>query len=388
MASRDRETFALTQVTGMNTADPPMSLLQGQVTYLQNIDLIAGGLGEKRLGSINGPTGGSEPQGGANTEIVALFRHVPNGEANGAELWAVVRPTAPGVPGFRRYSGGTWTALSPSDAPDYVEADKITFATFNRKLFIAYKSASGINRLHVWDGVTIRRVGLAPPAVAPTLASIGAGALAFTRFYRVRFTAAPGVPTQALLSEAGPSASITIAASSGVRVTRPATVDGIETSWFVEAAAAANGPWFQIGNIAIGTTTFDDTSATISTAFPAPEAGLYALPPSAKYLSVYLNQIVMTGAWETTATAGQTVPRNNRVWYTQPLHTFDISDDESIPSTLTAKFWTDVGEDADNVNGLSYPLFGNVYVTKRRQFWALIATDDIAQPFRAQRITD
>jgi hypothetical protein len=382
-----RQTYPITQIVGMNTTDPETSLPPGQVRLVENVDLLLGGLGEKRAGFSDGPVGANQPQGAANTDIVALFRHVPNGEENGAELWAVIRPTAPGVLGIRRFAAGVWSNVTLNDVADWTNGETWSFATFNRKLFIAYDSA--VNRLHVWDGTSVRRVGLAPPAVAPGLANIGAGALTFNRWYRVRFRSGPGTPVTQLISEASPPAFIGVAASSGVRVTRPALVDGIEQSWDIEAASAAAGPWFTIAlGLPIGTLFSDDTSATITTVSPAPEAGIYQLPPSAKYLSVFLNQVVMAGAWETTSIAGQTVPQNNRVWYTRPLHTFDISDDEAIPSTLTSKFWTDVGEDNDRVNGLSYPVFGMPYVTKRRQFWALNPTDDVAQPFRAVRITD
>jgi hypothetical protein len=315
---------------------------------------------------------------------------VPGGDDAAAELWVVRRAIVAGLPSgapvVSRYAAGTWTTITFPDTPSTTATGTDwSFATFNSKLFIAYDSA--INRLHVWDGVSVRRVGEAPPAAAPGLASIGAGALSFTRFYRVRFRATIG--NTIILSEPGPSASITVAASSGVRVTRPALVDGNEQAWHIEYADSANGPWFEFAQIAIGTLTFDDTSATINVNFPpSAELGTYTLPPSAKYLSVYQNQILMAGAWETSSIAGQSEPRNNRVWFTRPLHTFDLGDDESIPTTTDFKFWADLGEDNDRINGLSYPLEGIPYALKMRQVWALIPTDDATVPFRVARLTD
>ena len=67
------------------------------------------------------------------------------------------------------------------------------------------------------------------------------------------------------------------------------------------------------------------------------------------------NRILLAGAWETTGTADQTEPKQNRVWYTPVLGSTDEGDDERIPNTVDQQNWVDVGNEGP-ITGLGGPL--------------------------------
>jgi hypothetical protein len=224
----------------------------------------------------------------------------------------------------------------------------------------------------------VRRVGLIV-ATAPTVAQMGAGAVSFTRYYRMRNAVQSGGVT-VRRSEASSSVSITIASRAGVTVTKGAVSGDGETHWEVEAASASSGPWYRIATVAVGTSTYDDTSASISTTDLSADAGLYVPPPSAKYLVSDGAVLLMAGAWETSASTGQTTPYQNRVWFTRPLGASDVSDDEAIPNTSSQKNWIDVG-DAGPITGLIGPVYGEIYVFKASSLYKLVPTQDDTTPY-------
>lgn len=311
--------------------------------------------------------------------LLWVGRHVTNVGAE--EAWAASNNG--GTACLARRSGGTWADATFSDTAAAGNLQYMHAATQNGKLFLAYDS--NVNRLHVWDGTSVRRVGLGV-ATAPTVASIGAGGLGFTRYYRQRNTVqVSGVTVRR--SEASTEVNITIAASSGVRVTKGAASGDGETHWEVEAAAAAAGPWYRIGTTAVGTSTFDDTSASIATTSPTDTTGLYVPPPACKYLVTDGAVLLMAGAWESSAATGQTSPFQNRVWFTRPLGATDISDDESVTQTTSIKNWIDIG-DAGPITGLSRPKNGEVYVFKASSIWKLVPTGNVNAPYQRVQVSD
>ena len=123
-------------------------------------------------------------------------------------------------------------------------------------------------------------------------------------------------------------------------VTRGALANNGETHWELEAADAAVGPWYLLATLPIATTTYTDTNATIPTTTPSKPLGTYDPPPSAKYLATDGLSLIMGGSWENVAAAGETFPKHNRVWYTPPLGTSDVGDDERILNTQEVHGWT------------------------------------------------
>ena len=316
---------------------------------------------------------------GLDGPVEWIARHVTN--AGDEEGWAASNNNSTAELGRR--SGGVWGAQTFSDTAAASNLRYMHSVPQNGKLFLCYDS--NVNRLHVWDGTTVRRVGLIV-ATAPTAAQMGVGGLSFTRYYRQRNTVqVSGVTT--MRSEPSTSVSITIASRLGVTVTKGAVSGDNETHWELEASASSSGPWYRIATTVVGTTTYDDTSASISTTNLTDTEGLYIPPPSAKYIVSDGAVLLMAGAWETSAATGQTVPYQNRVWFTRPLGASDVSDDESIPETGTQNNWIIVG-DAGPITGLVGPLYGEIFVFKASSIWKLVPTGDVDTPYSKVLVSD
>jgi hypothetical protein len=310
--------------------------------------------------------------GGLDGPIEWIGRHVTN--EGSEEAWAASNNS--GTAELARRSSNVWAAATFSDTVSAANLRYMNSVPQNGKLFLCYDS--DVNRLHVWDGSAVRRVGLIA-ATAPTVAQMGVGALSFTRYYRQRNAVQSGGVT-VRRSEPSSSVSITIVNRLGVTVTKGAASGDGETHWEVEAAAAAAGPWYRIATVAVGTTTYDDTSASISTDNLSPTIGLYIPPPSAKYIVSDGAVLLMAACWESSGTAGQTTPKQNRVWFTRPLGASDVSDDESIPDTDDQRNWIEVG-DAGPVTGLYGPVNGEIYVFKAASIFKLVPTGDLTTPY-------
>lgn len=360
--------LALTDLRGgRNGKDPPLSIGDTQVVEAFNVDYEDGLLGRKRAGtsalSLTFSSGGP-----FTAAIFAMHRHVPSNDETLAELWAVDNSSPPVV--GRLAAATTWTAPTLKDNIATATYD-VVMASFNNKLFFAYDSA--VDRLHVWDGTTVRRVGMATSG-APSVAAMGAGGLSFTRYYRQRYLQLATLRR----SEASSVASITVSSKLGVTVTKAAAVNEGETHWEVEAADSATGPWYVLAQTVVGTTTYDDTNATIPTTTASDVAGTYTIPTSFRYLLVDGNRLLGAGAWETTNA------KYSRVWFTPVLGDKDAGDDERIVNSTTQKNWIDLDEnDGGFITGLGGPILGGVYVFKTRQIWKLIRTGIVSAPYQA-----
>jgi hypothetical protein len=150
---------------GRNGFDPAWAIQDTESADAVNVDFYRTKFGNKRGGMAVMATTGATTTG----IISSLFRHVPGTDDTAAEFWDVDDSATPII--NRLAAGTTWTAPTLKDAPTGNGWD-FTFASINGKLAMAYKSAQ--DRLHVWDGSTVRRAGLATP-VAPTAANTGAG---------------------------------------------------------------------------------------------------------------------------------------------------------------------------------------------------------------------
>lgn len=350
---------------GRNDADPPAMLPDNQCVEALNVDWWDGTVANKRQGSTALSTTFSA--GGPFTSLVGtLLRHVPGNDETAAELWGFDGAAVVG----RLAASTSWVAPTMADAFTTTSIG-ITGASLGGMFFLAYDS--NLNRLHVWDPSLskVRRVGLATPAAAPTGADDGAGALSLTRSYRVRWVDVSGSDVRRV-SEASAVLTRTIAAKAGSTITRPTAASEDETHWDLEASDETTGPWYRIARTAIATTTYDDTSATISTTNLSPEDGINYPPPSARYLIADDNRVLMAGNWETTG--GYVTPKNNRVWYTPVLGSSDIGDAERIP----AGNYLDV-EAA--ITGIGGPLNGSIYVFSYRRIWKLVPTGDAEAPY-------
>lgn len=379
--SRPLPPVVWTNVRGMNTADPPTRLPDGLATAVANVLLETQSLGRRRpslaaVALTSGPT----------NDIRQLYRHqpsVPKTGSGGAELWAWS-----GTSTLHRRDNGTWSSVTASDTVTSWATSRPYAVTFNGKLFLAYDS--DVNRLHVWDGAACRRVGLAASAAA-SVADTGSGTYTATiRYYQIQWKIMSGSNTVAT-SERSASTTFTPSGSgTAARVTKPTTSDSA-THWVVFGSSDDVTYYDISGNLAVGTTTYDDSAdpATYSDGDIAPTAGLYVPPPAAKYLLAANNRLFMAGCHETGASSGQTATRNSRVWFTQVLGALDnTGEDEAIAQTTAYKDWVDVGEnDGDAIVGLGGPIEGAVYVFKDRSIWRLSPTGNVNTPYRADQVS-
>ena len=295
------------------------------------------------------------------------------------ETWAAANNG--GTPALARKVSSVWTPVAFSDVPNAANLIFMQGVGMNGKFFLAYDS--DVNRLHVWDGTALRRVGLVA-AAAPTAPPTGGAGATVTRSYRQRHVAIVG---GAVVRRSEPSPAATITDKLNIVVTRGALSNNGETHWELEAADAATGPWYLLATIPIATTTYTDTNATIPTTTPSDPLGTYDPPPSAKYLATDGLSLIMGGSWETAAAAGETFPKHNRVWYTPPLGTTDAGDDERILNTQDVHGWTDVG-DAGPITALQGPVYGETYITKKTTVAKLTPTGNVDAPYALTIITN
>jgi hypothetical protein len=282
---------------GVNDSDPPISLADDQVVRGENVEFCRSTLGERRRGAAEISLTGSTLA--TCDRIVWTHRHLPTTDQADAQLWAL------GIVGstpILEYKDTTWHTVTMADAltVDGVSEYQVDGVSLHGKLFIAYNSA--VDRLHVWDGTSLRRVGLVEPSAAPTGANSGSGSFATTRYYRTRETIQVATVTT-LRSE--PSAVLTFAPSgtgTGVTVTKPATTnsDPASTHWELEASLD-NANFYVIATTVIGTTTATDTTAagTGYGAFDLSEdIGDYLPPHSGMYLIADEDRLVVFGSFE------------------------------------------------------------------------------------------
>jgi len=379
--SRPISPVVWTNVRGMNNADPPTRLSQDLARNVFNVLLEPASLGRRRpsaaaVSLTSGPSDVIE-------QMVRYQPGVTKTGSGGAELWAFS-----GTSTLHRLANGTWASVTASDTVTSWATSRPYGATLNGKLFLAYDS--DVNRLHVWDGTSCRRVGIAASAAA-TVANTGAGSYAATlRYYKIQWKIVSGSNTIAT-SELSASVSFTPSGTgTAARVTKPTTSDSA-THWIVFGSADDVTYYDISGNIAVGTTTYDDSAApsSYSDGTIAPTAGLYVPPPAAKYLLAANNRLFMAGCHETSASSGQTATRNSRVWFTQVLGALDnTGEDEAIAQTAAYKDWVDCGEnDGDAIVGLGGPLDGAIYVFKDRSVWRLSPTGNVNTPYRADQVS-
>lgn len=363
---------------GRSGTDVPTSLPSRQCQEAVNIDYYYAKCGNKRWGATNVSIVGYSGQTSIDG---SLIRHVPGGDETLAELWTFNADSGSLGKQVQRMVGGSWSAPTVLDPLLRILAPNATAqvrgASLNGKLFLAYKANTTIDRLHVWDGSTVRRVGIAPGAVGPTTAVGGAAAItADTRKYQVAWTKqTAGVTTYR--SELTPVSGAQAIAVQTVTVTRPTLPGEGETHWELYAASLTDnyGTEYLIATTAAATTTATDGNNILS-GNAAPEVGLNIVPTSWKYLMVHGNRLLGAGAHET--------GRNNRIWFTAPLGAGDyVGDDERVPDTLFAKNHVDLDEnDGGIITGFGGVINGSPIVFKTHSTYRLVATGSAAAPYQ------
>jgi hypothetical protein len=373
-------------IKGRNGSDPNFLIPEGQCLEAYNVDWYRSGLGRKRGGasSLSLATSGTAFANGA----MAIGRHVPADDQTKAEFWAL-----DGSMVFHRLAGGvTWADVTTLDACTGSPQEAV-FQSFNGKLYICYKSAH--NRLHVWDGTTLRRTGLDLPAQVVTIV-LAAGAVTDTRKYRIAWTKqnASGVTIER--SNLSIASAQQVLAAQQATVTRTTPPGEGETHWELYAASTSSafGDYRLQATTVIGTTTAVDNAALGTTVAPAD--GANTPPPSARYMVADDARIILGGAYEAATNAENAMaPKNNRVWWTSILGASDVGDDERISNTGTINNYADLEE---AITGISQPMQvvsaaatslerGSFYVFSFENQWKFIATGVANTPYLKFRIT-
>lgn len=368
---------------GLNSAEPPHEVGPNQLTDVRNLEYRRTRGLKRRRGSTLNLTNATSVFA-ANSSVVTLFRHTPGASETAMELWGMSNDATPEL--GRVAAGAAWAAVSLSDAISAAaDAWFLRGVSFNGKLFLPYNSA--VDRLHVWDGSSVRRVGISAPAAAPTVANTGAGAYAAVpRYYKVNFRMVGSLDV--VYSPLSDAVSFTPSgAGTAARVTRPTVPGDSETDWLVWGSADGTNYYLISAAIPVGTTTFDDSTApsAYSTVTPAyagfPTQADYFTPPiSAKFLLVDGSQLLLAGSHEA---AG----KSSTVYFTDALNTTGVgasADDERVPSTNRIDIDPQHG---GGITGLGGPIGATPIVFKEERMYALNPTNDPTLPYTQQLIS-
>jgi hypothetical protein len=347
---------------GRNGYDSPHAIGPNQVVEAMNVDWVEGECGGKRRGSSALSLSGSP----FTTILSTLARHTPTADDSAAEFWGV-----DGAAHVGRYASGAWSTPSLTDAIS-ASYQHVSTASLNGKFFLAYKSAQ--DRLHVWDGTSVRRVGLPTPTAAPTAANQGAGAYAaILRYYKVRWVRVNG--SEEIRSEM--SSDVPFTPSGGgasVRVTRPTAPGEGETHWDLFGSFEDEN-YYSVARIAIGTSFYDDSTINFNNGILPDDAGTNVPPISGKFLLVDENRLLIGGSWESNSYA-------SRVSFTPVIGSAGVGDDERTMQTTEAKHWLDLDAGkGGGLTGLAGPLNGSPYAFKASAIFKLVRTGNVNIPY-------
>lgn len=352
---------------GLNNTDPPLSLPDDQCVVATNVEWSEAMVAERRRGSTAVTLTGSDLVG--NDRITFLHRHLPTSDESGAELWALGVTGTASSDLCRKTTA--WSTVTPTDAITLTSGYQyqVSAQTLHGKLFLAYKSAQ--DRLHVWDGTSLRRAGLAAPTAAPTAAdSGGAGSLAGTRYYRVREAVLSG---STVLRRSEPSPVLTHApsgANAAITITKPADMGEGATHWELEASLALDGDYYRIARTVVGTTTATD-SVAYSTGYAesgtlSEDVGDYETIPSAKYLLADEDRLILLGSFEDDALG-------SRMTWTPVYNDTGVGNDERIPLDPTSYLDLDTYEGGAITGGVG-PVNGEIWIFKRTHIYKAVRT--------------
>lgn len=350
---------------GVNNSDPSVSLPNDQGTIATNVEFFDAMIGARRLGtaSITLPSSIS-----GKDRVTLVVRHLPTTDETAAQLWVL------GVTGTSSYQ----LAYKDTSWHDVSTTDTITLTGFSQyrwqavtlhgKLFFALDT--NVDRLHVWDGTSFRRVGLAAPSAAPTGANTAAaGTFTGTRFYRVRIVELSG---STVLRRSEPSAVLEFSPSgskTGVTVTKPTLPGEGETHWELEASID-NANFYRIARTVVATSTYDDTqdyNAGYAADFPLSEdLTAYDLIGSAKYLTVDSDRLVWGSSWETSS-------YGSRVGWTPVAGASGVGNDERQDDTVNS-FLDLNGFEGGVLTGLSESSNGSFFAFKLSHTYKLVRT--------------
>lgn len=366
---------------GLDDTSPHMALAPDACVEAENIEFVRSTLGERRKGceAIDLPT---ELEDTDLDAVTWMYRHLPTSDAGEAELWILAQSLDDNTSVMARRKAAGWEIISPDDAFDVTDnqGHRLSAQTLHSKLFFGGKSSE--NRLHVFDGTSLRRCGLAEPGVL-SAADTGAGTLDTLRYYRVRYIR-EDADGNILRSEPSESISFTPSgAGASVRLTKPATIDEGETHWEVEASLD-DADYYRIATVEVATTTYDDSTAA-GTGYATAEnelsadIGDYTLIPSGKFLTVDEDRLLIAGAWDNPDEA-------SRVMWTPVYSDPGDGNDERLELGVDPFLDLD-GYEGGEITGMSRAVSGYIFVFKRGHIYKLVRTNSRAKAYEAVALT-
>lgn len=362
---------------GLNDTDPPHLLDEDQCTIAANVEFAYSSLGERRKGCETVDITGSGVE--SQAVITYLDSWFPANDVVYPEYLILGATRDVSVNMGRKTTAGVWTPVAISDTmvKTSPEIYGVNSQALNGKMFFSY--ASDQDRLHVLQNGVMRRSGLAQPVAAPTLADTGVGTVTSERFYRIRYIKKTGAVID-LRSEPSVSASIIPSGTgSGVRITRPALIGESETHWEVEASEADDN-YYQIAEVAIGTTFYDDSTDLATTSFAdlgdlSEDIGEYLLLPSAKFIAVDGDRLILGGHWTDDT-------KKCQVAWTLVHNDPGKGNDERLPQALDNTVLLDT-TDGGEITALRQVANGTWYVFKWSRIYKLTRT---GSPLRAYEV--
>jgi len=369
---------------GLNNTDPANSLDKDQCVVAENVEFHRSMLGEKRRGTSAVTLG---TVSATLKTVPFLFRHLPSTDENAAELWALYTPTDGSQAFDLQRKTTAWSSVTPFDSIDVTNNRhyRLSAASLHGKMLLAYRSVGGTDRMHVWDGTSLRRMGLIAPTAAPSVADTGVGTYTGKRYFRTRFTVQSSGVT-ILRSE--PSAVTTFTPSgtgASARITKPAASSPSEgeTHWEVEASIN-NADFYRIATVVVGTTTYDDSIAAYSVGYAASGTlsetiGDYTLPWSAKFVATDEDRFIFAGAWENSQYA-------SRFGWTPVTNAPGVGNDERVPTQTTNALDLDLGAGGE-ITGLSRSINGYIFLFKLGRIYKISRTTNVDRAYDSLCIT-
>jgi len=368
----------------VNDNDPPTSLAADSCTIAENVEFFQATLGERRAGctAINLPTSLTADANINATTWMGV--HFPTNSLGAVELWAFGQSLTASNNVLTHNILGVWSTISPIDAiiSTYTSGygSGIRGSSLHGKFYITHKSAQ--DRLHVWDGTTLRRTGLATPTAAPTAVDTGSGSFATIRYYRIRYTTTSG---SVVLRRSEPSAVLSFTPSgsgTGAIITRPALINEGETNWEIEASTD-NANFYRVSSSAIGSTTYTDSvvfaTGYASTGTLSELITAYTVIPSGKFMSTDADRLLIGGSWENSA-------YGSRIWWTPVLGATGVGNDERLDMTVNPFIDLD-GFEGGDLTGISQSINGYLYAFKQSHIYKIIRKGQLTNAYEAIPVT-
>lgn len=350
---------------------------QVQWSLSSSQDWVAGGI--RLRGSLSSIfTGVNRP--------ITLMRHTPTNLITGDELWMV---TLFGQ--LARRVGGSWSYVPIVN--QYVgvyslDGLDINGASLHGKFFLSAASAAAGTM--VWDGTILRFAGWPFTPPTPTVADDGGvGTFSGTRYYRVRFAAQSGGVTT---RRSEPSAVVTFVPNgndTGAVITKGLYLGGSteaflsfhangQTHWEVEASLD-NVLFYRIATVAIGTTTYTDTTA-LGVGYAAnplsDPIGQNVALPAGRFVAVDEDRLLLGGNRFSQL-------RDSEVNWTPVASATGVGNDERVPAT-TANFLNLDGLDGGGLQAMVAGESGNIYCFKWERLYKLLRTGILTSAYVTQ----